>query len=79
MPHERSERREGDHVRVDVNGAARELADGTTLLRLIESVAGTARGSAAVVDGAVIARSDWPSFTVVEGQRIELITAVQGG
>jgi sulfur carrier protein len=66
-------------MRVDVNGAMQELADGTTLLQLIESVAGTARGSAAVVDGTVIARSHWPSFPVHEGQRIELITAVQGG
>jgi sulfur carrier protein len=66
-------------MRVDVNGARQQLADGTTLLQLIQTLAGTARGSAAVVNGAVIARSDWSSFPVLEGQRIELITAVQGG
>ena len=66
-------------MRVDVNGATRVLDDGTTLLQLIETLAGSARGSAAVVDGTVIARSDWQSFAVLAGQRIELITAVQGG
>jgi sulfur carrier protein len=66
-------------MRVEVNGASQELADGSTLLQLIETLAGTARGSAAVVDGTVIARSEWPSFPMLEGQRIELITAVQGG
>ena len=66
-------------MRVDVNGATRVLDDGTTLLQLIETLAGSARGSAAVVDGTVIARSDWQSFAVRAGQRIELITAVQGG
>jgi sulfur carrier protein len=66
-------------MRVDVNGATQELDDGTTLLQLIETLAGSARGSAAVVDGTVIARSDWQSYAVHAGQRIELITAVQGG
>ena len=66
-------------MRVDVNGATQELDDGTTLLQLIETLAGSARGSAAVVDGTVIARSDWKSYAVRAGQRIELITAVQGG
>lgn len=66
-------------MKIDLNGAPRELSDGTTLLQLIETVAGTTRGSAAVVDGAVVARSEWPAFEVREGQRVELITAVQGG
>jgi sulfur carrier protein len=66
-------------VSVEVNGTATELADGTTLLELIESQAGTARGSAVVVDGTVVPRGEWPDYRVVDGQRIELITAVQGG
>ena len=66
-------------MRVDVNGATRVLDDGTTLLQLIETLAGSARGSAAVVAGIVIARSDWQSFAVRAGQRIALTTAVPGG
>jgi sulfur carrier protein len=64
---------------VDLNGAEREFAEGTTLLSLIEETAGTTRGSAVVVDGAVVPRGEWPSYRVRDGQRIELIRAVQGG
>ncbi|HZZ95798.1 MAG TPA: sulfur carrier protein ThiS [Jatrophihabitantaceae bacterium] len=64
---------------VEINGTASEVTDGTTLLELIESHAGTTRGSAVVVDGTVVPRSDWPHYRVADGQRIELITAVQGG
>jgi sulfur carrier protein len=64
---------------IELNGAPTDVVDGTTLLALIEAHAGTARGSAVVVDGIVIPRSDWPSFVIGNGQRVELITAVQGG
>ncbi len=64
---------------IDLNGAAAEVADGTTLLALIEARAGSARGSAIVVDGTVVPRSAWPDYRLHAGQRVELITAVQGG
>lgn len=64
---------------VELNGTNTELDDGMTLLTLIETHAGTTRGSAVVVDGTVVPRSAWPSYVVGDGQRIELITAVQGG
>ena len=64
---------------VDVNGTARQLAEGTTLQELILDVMGTLRGSAAAVDGEVVPRGDWTSYRIQDGQRIELITAVQGG
>ena len=66
-------------MNVDVNGAARELPDGTTLHELILDAMGTLRGSAAAVDGEVVPRSDWEKFRMHDGQRVELITAVQGG
>jgi sulfur carrier protein len=46
---------------------------------LIEALAGTTRGSAVVVDGAVVPRGDWQTFALRDGQEVELITAVQGG
>ena len=64
---------------VEVNGNPRDLAAGTTLHELIVEVMGTLRGSAAAVDGEVVPRSDWASYSIQDGQRIELITAVQGG
>lgn len=66
-------------MRVDVNGSELELADRTTLLTLIEQEAGSARGSAVVVDDVVVPRRDWPGYELRNGQRVELITAVPGG
>jgi sulfur carrier protein len=66
-------------VNVELNGTLHELAPETTLLALIERHAGTTRGSAVVVDGTVVPRADWPTTSIRDGQRIELIRAVQGG
>jgi len=65
-------------MRLEINGASHEVA-ATTLAEVIDQQLGTSRGSAAVVDGAVIPRSQWTTFPLRDGQRVELITAVQGG
>jgi sulfur carrier protein len=66
-------------MRLHVNGTARDLDDGTTLAAMIERLAGSTRGSAVVVDGEVVPRSEWQDYPLRAGQAIELITAVQGG
>lgn len=64
---------------ITLNGRRRELPDGTRLGQLIEQEMGSSRGSAAVVDGEVLSRGSWDAYLIRDGQRIELITAVQGG
>jgi len=64
---------------VIVNGHRRDVGDPATVATLIEALTGSTRGSAVVVDGAVIPRSDWQTFPLRDGQEVELITAVQGG
>ena len=64
---------------IEVNGQAREIDDGTTVATLITTLTGSARGSAAVVDGEVVPRSAWATYSLRDGQSVELITAVQGG
>jgi sulfur carrier protein len=66
-------------VTVELNGAPRELAAGTTLAVLMTHLAGSTRGTAAVVDGEVVPRSEWGGYRLRAGQTVELITAVQGG
>jgi len=66
-------------MRLQLNGAAREVDDGTTLSAMIEAIAGSTRGSAVVVDGEVVPRSQWSGYALRPGQAVELITAVQGG
>ena len=38
-----------------------------------------ARGVAVAVDGEVVPRASWAAFTVGEGARVEVLTAMQGG
>ena len=66
-------------MRITLNGSSHELADGTTLTALIEAYAGSTRGSAVVVDDEVAPRGEWDAYRLRDGQRVELITAVQGG
>jgi sulfur carrier protein len=66
-------------MNITVNGERRELADSTTLTALIEALAGSTRGSAVVVDDEVVPRGSWSGYRLRDGQRVELITAVQGG
>ena len=66
-------------MNIELNGHAHELPDGTTVADLIASIAGSGRGSAAVVDGEVVPRSTWRDLALRDGQAVELITAVQGG
>lgn len=64
---------------ITLNGEQHDIASGTTLASLMSDLTGSTRGSAAVVDGAVVPRREWPDFALQDGQVVELITAVQGG
>ena len=66
-------------MNLEINGASRQVGEALTLAALIAAELGSGRGSAAVVDGVVVPRSEWPALALREGQRVELITAVQGG
>lgn len=66
-------------MKVDVNGAAWVFDDGATLADVLEAVAGSTRGSAVVVDGEVVPRSEWSGYALRSEQNVEVITAVQGG
>ncbi len=50
----------------------------TTLAELLGEF-NVKRGSAAAVDAEVVPRSAWGQFRLVAGQRIEILTAKQGG
>jgi thiazole synthase len=68
-------------MRIELNGEALELDDGATLdLAVRESgVEGETRGVAVAVDGEVVPRAEWGSTALVEGQRVEVLAAIQGG
>ncbi len=69
----------GDRMTLTLNGEPIELAAGTTVADLVATWAPSVRGVAAAVDGAVVPRGAWGRTVLRDGQRVELLTAVQGG
>jgi sulfur carrier protein len=68
-------------VTVRINGEARELPAGATLEAAVREagVPPGGRGVAVAVDGEVVPRGDWTGTALQEGQRVEVLHAVQGG
>ncbi|MEU9008301.1 sulfur carrier protein ThiS [Streptomyces sp. NPDC048479] len=66
-------------ITVSVNGEARELATGTTLDALVTSLTAAPSGVAAAVNETVVPRSRWAGTRLGDGDRVEVLTAVQGG
>jgi sulfur carrier protein len=68
-------------VTVIVNGKAAERPAGTTVADVIAELTGNpdTKGVAAAVNGAVVPRGRWPSLLLGDGDRVEVLTAVQGG
>jgi sulfur carrier protein len=66
-------------MKVIVNGEPRELADGTSLAEVVASVTTARTGVAAALNDEVVRRSAWEATTLRDDDRIEVLTAVQGG
>lgn len=66
-------------LNVSVNGEARQLAAGTTLNVLVAELATAPSGVAAALNETVVPRSQWAGTPLTDGDRVEVLTAVQGG
>jgi sulfur carrier protein len=64
---------------VSVNGEPREFAPGTALDTVVKSLTPAPSGVAAALNETVVPRAQWPSTSLCEGDRVEVLTAVQGG
>lgn len=64
---------------VSVNGDPRPIAAGTTLETLVATLTTAHSGIAAAVNETVVPRSRWATAALADGDRIEVLTAVQGG
>ncbi len=62
-----------------VNGDPREVAPGTTLAALVAGLTAAPTGVAVAVNDAVVPRAAWPVTRLAAGDRVEVLTAVQGG
>ena len=66
-------------MRVILNGEPRELREGATVDAAVEITGAPDRGVAVAVDGEVVPRGEWTSTALREGQKVEVLQAVQGG
>ncbi|MEV8093557.1 sulfur carrier protein ThiS [Kitasatospora sp. NPDC085879] len=66
-------------VPLTVNGEPRELPAGTTLAEVVAEVSAANTGVAAALNEAVVPRGSWPATVLGAGDRVEILTAVQGG
>jgi sulfur carrier protein len=66
-------------MKITVNGAEHEASDGSSVAGVVASVTERPTGVAVALNGEVVPRTDWTTTIVREADRIEVLTAVQGG
>ena len=64
---------------IRVNGDLREISPGTTLAEIVAELSAAPSGVAAAVNEAVVPRGAWPATPLAADDRVEILTAVQGG
>ncbi|MFJ4904828.1 sulfur carrier protein ThiS [Streptomyces sp. NPDC093249] len=64
---------------VSVNGEARELPGPLSLDALVATLTTARSGVAAALNETVVPRGQWAMTPLGEGDRVEVLTAVQGG
>ena len=66
-------------MRVTINGTPRAVAGDVTVADLITELTPHRRGVAVAVNGEVVPRTGWDGARLSEGDRVEVLTAAQGG
>lgn len=66
-------------MELTVNGTGRTLAGGSTVADLVRTVTEQERGLAIAVNGEVVPRGGWSATVLRDGDRVEVLSAAQGG
>ncbi|MEW2165798.1 sulfur carrier protein ThiS [Streptomyces sp. NPDC007084] len=66
-------------MNIVVNGERKAIAAGTALGTLVAALTPAPSGVAAALNETVVPRGQWASTPLAEGDRVEVLTAVQGG
>lgn len=64
---------------VHVNGASKQLPDGATVARLVETLALGGVRLAVEVNKELVVRKVWAAHVLKDGDRVEVVTFVGGG
>ncbi|RZU51979.1 sulfur carrier protein ThiS [Krasilnikovia cinnamomea] len=66
-------------MRLTVNGSPHAVDDAVTVAGLVSTLTEARRGVAVAVNGEVVPRSGWSAAVLRDGDRVEVLTAAQGG
>jgi sulfur carrier protein len=66
-------------MRLTVNGQPREMAGRCSVGALVAQLTDAGRGVAVAVNGEVVPRSVWADANLRDGDRVEVLSAAQGG
>jgi sulfur carrier protein len=66
-------------MKVTINGAAHEVPQGTTVAQAVHTLTAATTGVAVAVNDEVVTRSTWETTALGDSDRVEVLTAVQGG
>lgn len=64
---------------ITVNGATKDLAADMSLAEVVADVTSAATGVAVAVNDTVVPKGAWETTRLNPGDRVEVLTAVQGG
>ena len=66
-------------MNVTVNGATDDLPAGTSVDDVVTRLGRGRSGIAVAVNDEVVPRSRWPAVDLADGDRVEILSATQGG
>jgi sulfur carrier protein len=64
---------------VTLNGEPRDLPDGAPVRAAVRLITAAGAGVAVAVNDEVVRQAAWDSTPLADGDRVEILTAVQGG
>ena len=73
------ERQSGATVEIVLNGEARQLAEGATVLDLLSELGRDPRTVAVERNGEIVRRPEYGATVLAAGDRLEVVHFVQGG
>ncbi|WP_416967144.1 sulfur carrier protein ThiS [Streptomyces sp. 4F14] len=66
-------------MNISVNGEVRAVDAGTVLDAVVRALVPVPAGVAAALNESVVPRAGWSTTVLCDGDRVEVLTAVQGG
>lgn len=66
-------------MQVIINGRPHRTPATLSLAQAVALLTSAQAGVAAAVNGDIVRRADWDSTSLVDGDQVEVLTAVQGG